>query len=323
MDAAITAAATLGVVEPAMTGIGGDCFMLMSVGGTDRILAYNGAGRAAGAADPGWFQQHGMRTIDADSIHAVTVPGCVEAWCRLAQDHGKLGIDRLLQPAIRYAEEGFPVAPRVAFDWAASAPRLARYPAAAKQYLPGGKPPAVGDRMQLPLLGKALREIAWKGTAGFYQGWVAEDIVRCLKAEGSLMRIEDLISHRGEYSLPIKTSYRGLQLWECPPPGQGLTALIMLNILAQFRSVGPARFRPIGCISRSRPRSWLTPSAIGISPIRITPPSRSRRCFRSSMRASSPRKSIPRAPRTANACRSSPRIRTRSISPSSIATAMR
>ena len=244
MDAAITAAATLGVVEPAMTGIGGDCFMLMSVGGTDRILAYNGAGRAASAADPYWFQQRKLRTIDPDSIHAVTVPGCVEAWCRLAQDHGKLGIDRLLQPAIRYAEEGFPVAPRVAFDWAASAPRLARYPITAKQYLPGGGPPAVGDRVQLPLLGKALREIAWKGAEGFYQGWVADDIMRCLKAEGSLLRIEDLIEHRGEYSLPIKTSYRGLQVWECPPPGQGLTALIMLNILAQFRSIGPAPLSP-------------------------------------------------------------------------------
>ncbi|MES1151283.1 MAG: gamma-glutamyltransferase, partial [Dongia sp.] len=218
MDAAICAAATLGVVEPAMTGIGGDCFMLMSVGGTDRVLAYNGAGRAAAGADPAWFQQRKLRSIDPDSIHAVTVPGCVEAWCRLAQDHGKLGIDRLLQPAIRYAEEGFPVAPRVAFDWAEAVPRLARHPITAKQYLPGGRAPNVGDRVQFPLLGKSLREIAWKGAEGFYQGWVAEDIARCLKAEGSFIRAEDLAGHRGEYCLPIKTGYRGLQVWECPPP---------------------------------------------------------------------------------------------------------
>jgi gamma-glutamyltranspeptidase/glutathione hydrolase len=238
IDGAIAAAATLAVVEPHMTGIGGDCFVLMAVGGSDRILAYNGAGRAARSADPAWFQQRNIRSIDPDSIHAVTVPGCVEAWCRLAQDHGTLGIDRLLQPAIRYAEQGFPVAPRVACDWAESAPRLARYPATARQYLPGGRAPQTGDRLQLPLLGKSLREIAWKGAPGFYEGWVADDIVRCLKAEGSLIRAEDLAGHRGQYTLPIKTSYRGVQVWECPPPGQGLTALIMLNVLGQLPSVG-------------------------------------------------------------------------------------
>src|SRR5690349_7048259 len=98
IDAAIAAAATLAVVEPHMTGIGGDCFVLMSIGGSDRIMAYNGAGRAARAAEPNWFLQRGIHAIDADSIHAITVPGCVEAWCKLAQDHGRLGIDRLLQP---------------------------------------------------------------------------------------------------------------------------------------------------------------------------------------------------------------------------------
>ena len=240
IDAAIAAAAVLGVVEPAMTGIGGDCFVLMSVGGTDRIMAYNGAGRAASTADPHWFHQHDIHRIDPDSIHAVTVAGAVEAWCRLSQDHGRLGIDRLLQPAIHYAEQGFAVAPRVAYDWDEEAPRLARNPAAARQYLPGGKAPNSGDRIQLPLLAKALREIVWKGSAGFYEGWVADDIIRTVKAEGGLLRMEDLAAHRGEYTMPIKTSYRGLELWECPPPGQGLTALLMLNILAQFPSVGSA-----------------------------------------------------------------------------------
>src|SRR6185369_2512142 len=165
MDAAIAAAAVLGVVEPAMTGIGGDCFVLMSVRGTDRILAYNGAGRAARAAHPDWFRQNRIAKIDPDSIHAITVPGAVEAWCRLAKDHSKLGLDQLLRPAIHYAEDGFPVAPRVAADWVEDAPRLARHPAAAKQYLPGGSAPQTGDIVKLPLLGKALREIVWKGAA--------------------------------------------------------------------------------------------------------------------------------------------------------------
>ena len=239
IDAAIAAAAVLAVVEPHMTGIGGDCFVLMSVGGSDRIMAYNGAGRAAQAAEANWFRKRGIHEIDADSIHAVTVPGCVEAWCRLSQDHGRLGIDRLLQPAIHYAEQGFAVAPRVAQDWAGEAPRLARNAAAARQYLPNGRAPRAGDRIQLPLLAKALREIVWKGAAGFYEGWVADDIVRSLRVEGSLLKAEDLAQHRGEYALPIKTGYRGLELWECPPPGQGLTALMMLNILAQFPSIGP------------------------------------------------------------------------------------
>ncbi|HEY4163779.1 MAG TPA: gamma-glutamyltransferase, partial [Dongiaceae bacterium] len=238
MDAAITAAAVLSVVEPAMTGIGGDCFVLMSVGGSDRIMAYNGAGRAARTAEPGWFRKHGIHRIDPDNIHAVTVPGCVEAWNRLAQDHGRLGIDRLLQPAIHYAEQGFPVAPRVAADWAEEVQRLARNTAAARQYLKDGKAPKTGDIVQLPLLAKTLREIALKGTAGFYDGWVAEDIARSLKAEGSLIRLDDLASHRGEYTLPIKTAYRGLEVWECPPPGQGITTLLMLNVLSQLPSIG-------------------------------------------------------------------------------------
>lgn len=244
MDAAIAAAAVLGVVEPAMTGIGGDCFVLMSVGGTDRVLAYNGAGRAPQAAHPDWFRERGIAKIDPDSIHAVTVPGSVEAWCRLAKDHGKLGIDRLLRAAIHYAEDGFPVAPRVASDWAEEAPRLARNPAAAKQYLPGGKAPETGDRLKLPLLAKALREIAQKGAAGFYEGWVADDIVSTVTAEGGLLRMSDLAAHRGGYTLPIKTRYRGLDVWQCPPPGQGLTALLMLNILSQFPSIGSHPLSP-------------------------------------------------------------------------------
>jgi gamma-glutamyltranspeptidase/glutathione hydrolase len=216
----------------------------MAVGGTDRVLAYNGAGRAAKAAHSDWFRERGIAKIEADSIHAVTVPGAIEAWCRLAKDHGKLGLGQLLRPAIHYAEDGFPVAPRVARDWAEDAPRLARNAAAAKQYLPGGKAPQTGDQVKLPLLAKTLREIVLKGAAGFYEGWVADDIVRTVQAEGGLLRAEDLATHRGGYTLPIKTNYRGLDVWECPPPGQGLTALLMLNILSQFPSIGSSPLSP-------------------------------------------------------------------------------
>jgi gamma-glutamyltranspeptidase/glutathione hydrolase len=233
VDAAIAAAAALGVIEPAMTGIGGDCFVLIAPKGKDKVIAYNGAGRAPAAARPDWFLDRGIGMIAPDSVHSVTVPGAVEAWCRLAQDHGKLGIDRLLQPAIQLAAKGFAVAPRVAADWRRNADRLRADPAARATLLPKGKPPVAGDRIAFPALARALKAIARDGADVFYRGWIAEDIVRRLKGEGSLQTRDDFARHRGEYADPISTSYRGTRVWECPPPGQGLTALLLLNILSE------------------------------------------------------------------------------------------
>jgi gamma-glutamyltranspeptidase/glutathione hydrolase len=234
IDAAITASAVLAVVEPAMTGIGGDCFVLLSKGGSDDIIAYNGNGAAPLKAEPGYFQERGITEITPDSVHAVTVPGAIEAWCRLAADHGTFGIDRLLRPAIHYAEAGFPVAPRVAHDWAQEEEKLRRDPAAAGSYLVDGHAPRLGDKIRLPLLAKTLREIATKGAAGFYQGWVAEDMASSMAAQGGLHALEDFARHKGDYVKPIATDYEDVKLWECPPPGQGLTALLMLNILKAY-----------------------------------------------------------------------------------------
>lgn len=231
VDAAIAAAAALAVIEPAMTGIGGDCFVLIAPKGSDKVIAYNGAGRAPMAASAEWFLDHGIGRIPADSVHAVTVPGAVEAWCRLSEDHGKLGIDRLLQPAIDLAKKGFVVAPRVASDWARDADRLRADPAARATMLPKGKPPLAGDRIALPALAKSLAAIARGGAEPFYRGWIAADLVRRLRAEGGLHRAEDFANHRGDYAAPISTTYRGVRVWECPPPGQGLTALLLLNML--------------------------------------------------------------------------------------------
>jgi len=217
-----------------MTGIGGDCFVLLAPKGSDRIVAYNGNGRAPLAADPEWFLDRGIGRIAPDSVHAVTVPGAVEAWYRLSEDHGKLGFDRLLQPAIELARKGFVVAPRVGSDWARDVETLRRDPATRKAYLPKGKPPRVGDRIAFPALAKALSAIAKHGPDPFYRGWIAADMVRRLRAEGGLHRMEDFARHRGDYNAPVATGYRGAKVWECPPPGQGLTALLMLNILSQF-----------------------------------------------------------------------------------------
>jgi len=233
VDAAIAAAAALAVIEPAMTGIGGDCFVLIAPKGGDRIIAYNGAGRAPAAANPQWFLDRGIGLISPDSVHSVTVPGAVEAWCRLAEDRGKLGIDRLLQPAIQLAAKGFAVAPRVAADWRRNADRLRADPAARATLLPKGKAPNAGDRLAFPALARALKAIARDGADVFYRGWIAEDMVRRLKAEGGLHTREDFARHRGDYANPISTSYRGTRVWECPPPGQGLTALMLLNILGE------------------------------------------------------------------------------------------
>jgi gamma-glutamyltranspeptidase/glutathione hydrolase len=233
VDAAIAAAAALAVIEPAMTGIGGDCFVLIAPKGGDRVIAYNGAGRAPAAAHAEWFLDRGIGLISPDSVHSVTVPGAVEAWCRLSKDHGKLGIDRLLQPAIQLAAKGFPVAPKVAADWRRSADRLRADPAARATLLPKGKAPNAGDLIAFPALSRALKAIARDGADAFYRGWIADDIVRRLKAEGGLHTREDFARHRGDYADPISTAYRGTRVWECPPPGQGLTALMLLNILGE------------------------------------------------------------------------------------------
>jgi gamma-glutamyltranspeptidase/glutathione hydrolase len=232
-DAAVAAVAVQCVVEPAMTGIGGDCFCLVSRPNAP-LWGYNGSGRSAAAARIEHLIASGVRTIGADSIHSVTTPGAVEAWAAILTAHGRFGLDRALAPAIRYAEEGFPVAPRVAYDWANAAPRLRRDAGAARHYLVAGAAPGTGDVVRLPALAATLKAIAAQGARGFYQGPVARDIAATVSARGGSLAGEDLGAHAGEQAEPISTNYRGLDVVELPPNGQGLTALVMLNILAHF-----------------------------------------------------------------------------------------
>jgi gamma-glutamyltranspeptidase/glutathione hydrolase len=240
-DAAVTAVATLAVVEPHMTGIGGDCFCLVARPDAP-IWGYNGSGRAAAGVSAQALAAQGLRTIAGDSVHAVTVPGAVEAWAAILAAHGRFGLDRALGPAIRYAEQGFPVAPRVAHDWAPAAPRLARDPGAARHFLFGGAAPAVGDVVRFPALAATLSAIARHGPRAFYEGAIAEDIAATLAGRGGFLAADDLARHRGDLAEPIATNYRGLDVVEMPPNGQGLTALVMLNILERFdlASLDPA-----------------------------------------------------------------------------------
>jgi gamma-glutamyltranspeptidase / glutathione hydrolase len=232
-DAAVTAVATLCVVEPHMTGIGGDCFCLVARPDAP-IWGYNGSGRAAARVSSDALLAQGIRAIAGDSVHAVTVPGAVEAWAAILQAHGRFGLDRALAPAIRYAEQGFPVAPRVAHDWAAATPRLGADPGAARHFLFGGSAPSVGDVIRFPALATTLKAIARDGARAFYQGEIADDIAATVAARGGLLAADDLAAHRGEPAEPISSNYRGLDVVELPPNGQGLTALILLNILERF-----------------------------------------------------------------------------------------
>jgi gamma-glutamyltranspeptidase/glutathione hydrolase len=246
VDAAVTAVAVLCVIEPHMTGIGGDCFALVAEPGRP-IFGYNGCGRSGAAASTEALLAKGLRAIDITSPHAVNVPGAVEAWDAILKARGTFALDRVLAPAIRYAEGGFPVAARVAADWKNHVGKLGNSAGAARHYLFDGGAPEEGDVVRLPALAATLKAIAKDGARAFYQGPIAQDMVATLQAMGSVLTVEDFANHRGEVQTPISTGYRGIDLVELPPNGQGLTALVLLNILENFdlpalAPLGPDRF---------------------------------------------------------------------------------
>ena len=236
MDAAIAAVAVLGVIEPQSTGIGGDCFCLYAPAGTGKVYAMNGSGRAPAASTPEALRALGVNTLVDTSAHVVTIPGAVSAWEALNAAHGRKGLDVLLQPAIRFAEEGFPVLARVAADWADSKGKLSGNAAAARHYLKNGEAPRMGDIMRFPALAATLRAIAAKGARGFYEGEVAADIVASLRALGGLHTEADFAAGlRGaEFVEPIKRAWKGMEIFECPPNGSGIVALMMLGMLEGF-----------------------------------------------------------------------------------------
>src|SRR5438477_1247013 len=232
MDAAIAAVAMQSVVEPQSTGIGGDCFVLYSKKGAPPV-ALNGSGRAPKAAKVEWFTERQIHQIATQTAHAVTVPGAIDAWCTLNSEHGTKALGELLEPAARAAEDGYRVTPRVAWDWDRNQWKL-QDPATAKIMLPGGKPPAVGDRMRNPALAATLRKIGREGREAFYAGPVMQDILGRLKELGGLHEEEDFAAQRADWVEPIHAPYRGYDVYECPPNGQGLAALLILRQLEGF-----------------------------------------------------------------------------------------
>ncbi len=233
VDAAIAACAVQCVVEPHMTAIGGDCFVLYAPKG-GKVIALNGSGAAPKKATVDWFLKQGLKTIDSQSAHAVTVPGCVGAWARLAADHGRKSLGAILEPAIRAAADGFVVQPRVAADWKLDGERLRRDESSVRTFLPGGQAPRAGAIHRQEALARTLRGIAERGRDAFYTGAVAEDMVSHLNRFGGLHTVEDFAGYQPEYVDPIKTNYRGYDVFECPPNGQGIIVLMILNILSGF-----------------------------------------------------------------------------------------
>jgi gamma-glutamyltranspeptidase/glutathione hydrolase len=233
VDAAVVASAVLCVVEPAMTGLGGDCFAL--VGTPDgKVTGLNASGRAARAADAEWLKSSGLNSIPLRSIHAVTVPGAVDGWDRLLKRFGTMDLAEALKPAIRLAEEGVPVTPRVAYDWPEDVPDLEADEGGRKHYLKDGRAPRVGERMAYPALAETMRLIARDGRDAFYTGAIAEDIIATVRPKGSLLNLADMAAHESNWVKPISASFMGREILEIPPSGQGLTALVALNILSHF-----------------------------------------------------------------------------------------
>ncbi len=231
-DAAIAGALVLGIAEPQMTGIGGDCFVLVKPAGSEDILALNGSGRSPKGLDATALRANGLSAIPIQGIHAVTLPGAIDAFCRLNTDHGRLPLSDILAPAIHYADEGVPVSLRVAFDWEGDMPALQG--AARDFYMFGGRAPTPGQIFRAPGQAEVFRRIASQGRAGFYEGEVADDMITSLQALGGTHTLDDLAATACDWTTPVSGTYHGTELVEHPPNGQGATAILLLNILSHF-----------------------------------------------------------------------------------------
>ncbi len=230
MDAAIAACAVQCVVEPGSTSMGGDCFVMYAPNGAGVPIAFNGSGRAPAAASAAKFKSLGVTELARESAHSVVVPGAVDAWFQLNKDHGVMPMSELLKPAIDAARNGFAVSSRVHYDIARERDLLRSKSPAAEFYLDNGEAPAVGSVMRLPAMADAFEAIAKEGRDVFYHGHLADDMVQTLEDAGGLHTKEDFAYTRGNYVTPIATQYRGHTVYQCPPNGQGVIALLLLNM---------------------------------------------------------------------------------------------
>jgi len=234
-DAAVATAAALNVTEPTSTGLGGDMFALFYDSATRQVTALNGSGRAPGALTLDVLKRAGFeRELPPFHAHTITVPGACAGWLDLIERHGSQPLATILAPAIRLAEEGFPVAPVAAHYWQRGAERQLATAPGGHELMIDGRAPRVGEVFHNPTLAATLRAIAEGGKASFYEGEIAEKIVMVVRASGGVMALDDLAAHRSTWEEPISAVYQETRLYECPPNGQGLAALLALNILSCF-----------------------------------------------------------------------------------------
>jgi len=234
VDAAIAMAAMLNVTEPMMTGIGGDAFMLVHWSKTGELKGLNASGRAPRALSLDYFAKKGITTIPFEGMESVTVPGAFDGWVTLLEKYGTMKLADVLEPAIEYAENGFPVMEKTAEVWERESAKLRRVPTASSTYLVNGNAPRAGDIFRQKNLARTFRTLARGGRDAFYKGEIARAIVDYSQKNGGFLSMRDFAEHKSDWVEPISTNYRGYTVYECPPNGQGLTALLALNILEGY-----------------------------------------------------------------------------------------
>ncbi len=234
IDAAIAANAMLGLVEPTGNGIGGDLFALIWVAKEKKLYGLNASGRSPYALTLDHFKKNGYTKIPPHGPLPVSVPGCVDGWFEMHQKFGKLPMSAILSPAIGYARNGFPVTELIAYYWQRNAVLLQKYPGFEEIFMPGGKAPAKGEIFKNPFLAETLEKIGKQGRDVFYKGEMARKIVTYMQENGGFLTMRDFEEHHSDWVEPVSVNYRGYDVWELPPNGQGIAALQMLTILENF-----------------------------------------------------------------------------------------
>ena len=234
MDAAIAANAVLGLVEPASCGIGGDIFAIVWDAKTQKLHGFNGSGRAPKSLTIDYFLEKEMKYVPFYGPLPVSVPGCVDGWFAMHEKFGKLPMQTILQPAIDYGNNGFPVSEVIAYEMASNYENLQDQPGFSETYMPNGKIPKKGEVFKNPDLANTYELIAKKGRDAFYKGNIAKTIANYMKEHGGFLSYDDLAGHTSEWVDPVSVNYRGYDVWELPPNGQGTAALQMLHILEGY-----------------------------------------------------------------------------------------
>ncbi len=258
IDAAIAVDAVLGVVEPMSCGIGGDLFAIVYEASTGQLHGLNASGRAPYAATIEFFKKQAMDFIPDRGPLAWSVPGCVDGWESLRRRFGHLTLDQILSPAVGYAMDGFPVSDIIARDWASAESLLSNWTGSGDVYLPNGHAPHPGGVFKNPDLGNTYLQVADQGRDAFYLGNIAEKIVACSEETGGLLTASDLQDHAATWDTPMSTCYRGYDLYELPPSGQGIAALQMVNILEGFdmASMGHNSADALHCLIEAKKLSY-------------------------------------------------------------------